>query len=148
MRCPDSHAALLRLAPAYFSEAHPLDFGGFSYAEELECFLLQLRLPRPASELPGGAEGAGDSMGVGGDSMGVGGDSAGGDDGASAAGKGKRSREEKQAKAARKRAKLERKKAEAAARAEDGKSSAEVKQKLVKESKRAKKGPRKDAGGS
>lgn len=46
IRCPEAHAALLSLAPQYFKEVKLVDLLGFSFADELECFLLELRAPR------------------------------------------------------------------------------------------------------
>ncbi|KAL1524024.1 hypothetical protein AB1Y20_018938 [Prymnesium parvum] len=50
VRCPDSHEAMMRLAPKYFRTVNTRDLSGFMYAEELECFLLELRLPLNAVE--------------------------------------------------------------------------------------------------
>jgi len=45
VRDPDAHAALEREAPHWFGRVRRLQLGGFSFADELECFLMELTMP-------------------------------------------------------------------------------------------------------
>lgn len=51
VRCPDAHAVLVRLVPAFFARVVWREWGGFSFAEQTESFLLELREPRGEAEL-------------------------------------------------------------------------------------------------
>ena len=56
VRDPYAHAALVREAPRWFGEVEQRPLQGFSFADELECLLLELRAPIARVPIAGVAE--------------------------------------------------------------------------------------------
>lgn len=54
VRCPDAHKVLVAIAPAFFARVVWREWDGFSFAEETDAFLLELREPRAAGDLAAG----------------------------------------------------------------------------------------------